>query len=326
MPSLWVRVSWILLALGSSAALPAGALPAYSNLIVFGDSIVDTGNTQDAILDLTFGTFDVTPASAGYFAGRFSNGPNVADYLNLAVEGSGALGSRFGGDNYSYGAARARAEGDPIPDLALQVGAYLGAVSGLADPGALYFLHIGGNDVRDIVQGGLTGAARQQVLDAAVGTITTQISLLAAAGAQHFLFAGVGDVGLIPETVALGAAAQAAGHQASLDLDAAIFAALPAGVMTFDTMALFDAVRSDPTAYGLPAGLIQTVSCLSGGTPPPGGAPTCSDYAFFDSVHPTAALHGVFAGALIASIPEPATVGLLVFGLLVLARRRLAIR
>ena len=313
-------VLFVLTAFALLGAAPAGALP-YANLIVFGDSIVDTGNTQSLILTLTFGSFDVTPAAAGYFAGRFTNGPNAADYLNLEIEGSGANGSRFGGDNYAYGGARARVDADPVPDLALQVGGYLGHVAGLADPDALYLLNIGGNDVRDIVLGGLSGAARQQVIDDAVSAITTQISLLQAAGATHILFAGVGDVGSIPETLAQGAAASAAGHQASVDMNAAILAALPGGVLSLDVMGLFEAVLADPGAYGLPLAIDTTVSCLSAAA-----GPACTNYAFFDDVHPTAPLHAILGSALIAAaaVPEPATGALLLLGMIALARARRA--
>jgi phospholipase/lecithinase/hemolysin len=297
---------------------PAAALP-YSNLYVFGDSLVDTGNTQHLLLGLSFGTFDVTPASQGYFFGRFTNGPNAADYLNLDIEGSGASGSRLGGDNYAYGGARARVDGDPVPDLAAQVSSFMSNVAGVADPNALYLVNIGGNDARDIVLNNLTGSARQQVIADAVSAISSQVSALQAAGAAHILVTGVADVGRIPEILALGAASSAAGHEAAIDLNAAIDAALPGSVLRLDVIALFETVLANPAAFGLPLAIDTTISCLSANA-----GPVCTNYAFFDNVHPTAALHQILGSALIAAaaVPEPGTLVLVFVGCAALARAR----
>ncbi len=46
----------------------ANALP-FSNLIVFGDSIVDQGNTQALVVGAFGPGADPAPASAGYFVG-----------------------------------------------------------------------------------------------------------------------------------------------------------------------------------------------------------------------------------------------------------------
>src|SRR4029453_12504788 len=94
-------------------AHPSWAL-SYSNLFVLGDSLVDAGNTQALVLALTGGATDVTPAAAGYYNGRFTNGINPADVMNLAVEGSQSVKSWVGGDNFSFGGARARTDGDFI--------------------------------------------------------------------------------------------------------------------------------------------------------------------------------------------------------------------
>ena len=86
------------------------------------------------------------------------------------------------------------------------------------------------------------------------------------------MVAGVGNVGGIPETIGFGQAAQDAGRTASEDFNAALFGALPAGVATLDTIALFDAVLPNPAAFGLPAGINITDACLLAGGAPPGGA------------------------------------------------------
>lgn len=294
----------------------ASALP-FSNLIVFGDSIVDTGNTQAAVVGAFGPGADPAPASAGYFGGRFTNGINPADVLNQEIEGTNAVGSIFGGDNYSFGGARARDDGDFLPDVLAQVGTYTAAVGGSIDPNALIMINIGGNDVRDIVIDGLVGAARQEVIDAAVSAIASSVSLLEAAGAQNILFVGVGDVGGIPELGLLGGTAPAEGRQASEDMNAAIQAALSPGVLFFDTISFFDEVVADPTLFGLPADINLADACV--GT---SASPACDGFAYFDTVHPTSELLQLLGNELITVVPEPGTGLLLMLGLAGLASGR----
>ncbi|MFK7896408.1 MAG: SGNH/GDSL hydrolase family protein [Myxococcota bacterium] len=288
----------------------------FSNLIVFGDSIVDTGNTQAAVVGAGFP--DPAPAGAGYFGGRFTNGINPADVLNNEIEGTNAVGSIFGGDNYSFGGARARDDGDFLPDVVNQVISYTTTLGGGGiDPNALIMINVGGNDVRDIVINGLTGAARQGIIDDAVTAISSAVSFLQLAGAQNILFTGVGDVGGIPEILALGGTAPVDGRQASEDMNAAIQAALPGDVTFFDTISFFDQVQANPAAFGLPVGINLTDACV--GT---ADAPTCTNYAFFDTVHPTTQLLQVLGAELVTVVPEPGTGLLMMLGLAGLASGR----
>lgn len=293
----------------------ASALP-FNNLIVFGDSIVDTGNTQAAVVGAGFP--DPAPAAFGYFGGRFTNGINPADVLNNEIEGTNAVGSIFGGDNYSFGGARARDDGDFLPDVVNQVISYTSSLGGGGiDPNALIMINVGGNDVRDIVIDGLTGAARQAVIDDAVNAITTAVGFLELAGAQNILFVGVGDVGGIPELGAIGGTAPADGRQASEDMNAAIQAALSPSVTFFDTISFFDQVQANPALFGLPAGINTTDVCI--GT---AGSPACTNYAYFDSVHPTTDLLQLLGNELITVVPEPGTALLMMLGLAGLASGR----
>ncbi len=297
--------------LGVASAAWAGPLtPAYSNLFVFGDSIVDTGNTQALVLGASGGANDVAPASLGYFEGRFTNGVNPADVVNQAIEGSNLTGSLSGGDNYSFGGTRARDNGDDIPDLMLQVQAYIDDVLGVADPNALHLINVGGNDIRDILIEGLNPA---ETIAAATTTIATQVSALQSAGARDVLFVGVGDVGAIPEIQPFGAEAVAAGRSLSTALNTAIEAALaPLGVDFFDSIAFFDELL--PTLEF--EGINTTDACLVSGMSDPSGPPTCNDFAFFDGVHPTTRPLQLLGTDIVASlVPAPATLALFSLGL-----------
>jgi phospholipase/lecithinase/hemolysin len=309
----WIRVLAAGAALALLAVSPALAVSSYSNLYVFGDSLVDAGNVSV----ITGGT---TPNPAqGYYNGRFSNGPVASDVVNAAIEGTLAAPSLTGGDNYAYGGARARNDGLSVPDVAAQVSSYLTNVGGLADPNALYLINAGGNDVFDILAGGSAPA----IISAAVTAIVTQVSVLQAAGAQYFLIAGVGNVGGTPGAISAGAGA--IGLLLSQQLTSSLFAALPSSpnILKYDTIALFNSVVANPAAYGLPVGINLTTACLASGSPDPSGPPSCNDYAFFDNTHPTTQVASILGNAwVVAAVPEPDTSSLLAIGLLVLALRR----
>jgi outer membrane lipase/esterase len=296
--------------LGMASATWAGPLSLfYSNLIVFGDSIVDTGNVQ--ALSLGGGGGDPAPASLGYFEGRFTNGQNPADVVNQAIEDANMTGSLLGGDNYSFGGARARADADGIPDLALQVQAYLG---GPVDTTALHLINVGGNDIRDILVNGLDPTS---TIAGATAAIASQVLALQGAGADEILFVGVGNVGGIPEIQPAGADAIAFGRFLSEQLNLAIWGALaPLGVDFYDTIGFFDDLL--PVLEG--EGVNTTEACLLSGLADPFGAPTCDGFAFFDTVHPTTRPLQLLGADIVdhlvpVQVPIPATFALFGLGL-----------
>ena len=300
------------------------ALP-FSNLFVFGDSIVDAGNTQALLVG--DGGPDPTPAAAGYFQGRFSNGPNYADLLGQQIIGSNLTPSLAGGSNFSFGGARARDAG-PIPSLGAQFGFFNASLGGSsADSDALYLINAGGNDIRDIVQNGLGGLPpAEQIIDDAVAAVINQISNLAALGADRFLVAGAGDVGAIPETLALGSDAVTVGRTYTEQFNDELLMALgmlglSIDLEFLDVLAIGDAIVADPEAFGLPADLNSTTPCLFVASDAPGGLlDGCTGFSFFDPVHPTTAVHSIIAQAAVEAIPTPSTLLLLGCGLLLMRR------
>lgn len=197
-------------------------------------------------------------------------------------------------------------------------------MGGVADANALYLINIGGNDVRDILLSNsdadpLNDLDPGTVITDSVTEIVTQISTLQLAGAQNFLVVGVGDVGAIPEIAPFGPVAQAQATGLSNALNAAIAGALPGSVDFFDTVALFNAVLSDPAAFGLPALIDLDTACQVAA---PADFPVCEDYAFLDPVHPTTQVLQILGDELIAAVPEPGTGLLVTFGLVGVALRR----
>ena len=100
-------------------------------------------------------------------------------------------------------------------------------------------------------------------------------------------------------------------------MNSAIQAALPSGVEFFDTIALFDAFALDPAAFGFPPGTDLTNACI--GT---ASAPTCTDFSFWDNVHPTTQVLQLLGDELVAFVPEPGTGLMMMLGLMGLSIRR----
>ncbi len=298
----------------SAAAAPAFAAQ-YSQLFEFGDSLVDAGNLQAALL--AAGQPSPTPAAAGYYQGRFTNGFTAADYVSQALTGAPAQASLLGGTDYAFGGALATTNGDAIPDLGAQVGLYAFVSGGTADPNALYLINAGGNDAFARIFGAPGAPTAQAVANA----IASNVATLAALGARSILVDNVGDVGATP--LAQGGGVGAAGTAFSRAIDRALHVALqalvlPAGtrLFEFNAIALGDRIVADPSAFGLPP-QNRTLPCIFAGA-----SPACIGFTFFDTVHPTTAIDEVFARGILATVPEPAALALFGLGALGLAARR----
>jgi phospholipase/lecithinase/hemolysin len=313
--------------MGAVAFTGAAQAAAFTNLYVFGDSLVDAGNTQLAVLGAGGG--NPNPSSSGYFQGRFTNGPDYTDLLSQNLFGSFTRASLAGGNNYSFGGALARNNGDGLPDLAAQVGMYFARSGGTADANALYVINVGGND--------LFAAASNPALipgfqSATINVITSQILALNAAGARNILVTGLPNVGGSPVITSQGVAAAAAARALSVNFNNAFQQSLngltlQAGttLFRFDYISFFDSVTANLSANGLPANLDTFTPCTT--AQPNNPAPDCTRYAFFDSVHPEARLQRLAYNQISAllGVPEPMTVSLFAAGLigLGLARRKI---
>ena len=300
-------------------ATSALALP-YSNLVVFGDSLADSGNNYLA----TGGAQTAVPLSGPtvpiypYASGRYSNGPVWTEYFANSL-GLGLAPSLLGGNNYAFGGARV-AGASPVPTLQQQVGLYLSANTVSAN--ALYVIEGGGNDARDVLDLVLSGQdPTQRIADYVLGMVD-MIGTLAGLGANHFLVWNITDLGLVPAVTAQGtAAAQGASSVVAYMnfLLTQALAALPGSIT--DDLILFDAyaglndIVANPAAYGLAD---ASTACAAD------GACDASQAFFWDGIHPTTAGHQVMARLAVAAIPEPATgllLGLAFLGLAATRRR-----
>jgi phospholipase/lecithinase/hemolysin len=129
-----------LFALVLTLCLPAAATAApFSQLVIFSGSLTDTGNFASVV-----GNFPPP-----YYNNRSTNGLNLADVfaesLGFNANPSLHLIGPPQGNNFAVLGALARGTGAAA--LSGQITAHLNTRGGSADPNALYFMFIGGNDV-----------------------------------------------------------------------------------------------------------------------------------------------------------------------------------
>lgn len=137
----WIQLPLISILLIGLSISPAVAAP-YNSLIVFGDSLSDTGNDLIA----SRGTIPASP----YYQGRFSNGPNYLDKLaqNLGLSSTPSLA---GGTNTAFGGARTnRQPFNPAFSILNQVQTYVSQTT-QADPHALFVLFGGANNLQNVI-------------------------------------------------------------------------------------------------------------------------------------------------------------------------------
>ena len=110
----------------------------FSELVIFGDSLSDTGNLASVRGDFPF----------PFFNNRVSNGPIMVDVLAelLGLEADPSLHLTGAPQGSNFAVASGTAGGTGVIDLSAQVQAFLAASSGEASPTALYLISIGGND------------------------------------------------------------------------------------------------------------------------------------------------------------------------------------
>jgi phospholipase/lecithinase/hemolysin len=310
----------------------AAAQTEYNELVVFGDSLSDTGNKY-AITG-----FANTPpyselldfflvADGPYTRGglHHSNGATwVEQYARprgLAGDVRPALRSQDKGRNYAYGGARARPGLPIIPNLnqqlPTQVDNFLADVNSNAPANALYLIFIGSNDIFDAVVAlsiDATGNLSNTVIQQAIVSIATEIGSLANAGATHFVVINAPDLGLTPAVKLVDAsisavdpnippglviAAATAFSEAFNGGLNAVVGAIP-GVEIINIFDTFQELVFDPQAFVLTN---STDSCV---TPeqPPYACTKPDDYVFWDGVHPSTAAHGIITDVVAEALAQ----------------------
>lgn len=324
----------VVLLTGTTGA--AWALP-FSNLVVFGDSLADSGN--NAILaDTYFGGARTAAPFTGplvptlpYAAGAtpaksdtYSNGPVWTQYFASTL-GMSLTPSLLGGNNYAYGGARVGSDVQ-VPSLQTQMGQYLQANTVSAN--TLYVIEGGGNDARDVITLYAAGKVQEatDMVTAYVQGVISMVAGLAGRGAEHFLLWNITDLGLAPAITAMGPAASAGASAIVAGMNQALSGALEANLpdSVLDDIVFFDAYNGLREIVANPADFGLTNASAACGASADCVANNAGDYFFWDGIHPTTAGQAVMAQLAVAAVPEPASWAL--FGLaflgLVASRRQ----
>lgn len=323
-------------ALAATVSTSAHAV-AFDQLVIFGDSLSDTGNNALALpplLGLPPGSTTPVPVPnppgnafiplLPYASGRYTNAGVWADTFAAAF-GVSAAPSLLGGTNFAAGGATTGPI-DPAlptfstypPGLLTQMAVFL-ATAGGASPGALYVIAGGGNNARATFDAIVFGGGNPAVLIPAgaiayANDVATMVDTLTEAGATKIVLWNTPDVGTTP--------AARSGGPAAIDLATTIAAAMNAqllatlggaglldDVMLFDIFALVQMVTGDPAAFDL-TNAVDACAQFSACILDPSG------HFFWDGIHPTAAGHAILARAMIAFVPEPGALALLAVALL----------
>ncbi|MGL4317756.1 MAG: autotransporter domain-containing protein [Pseudomonas sp.] len=273
----------------ASAALPVQAADSpYSTMIVFGDSLSDSGWFTDADGHVRF-TNRVGPT---YGAGE-AYGP-VAPMLlggQLGISEDEQQAANAGGNNWAVGGYRT----DQI--LATVNNNYLAANGFRADPSALYYLTGGGNDFLQnlVLTPGQAGTA--------AASFAASAQALQQAGARYIMVWLLPDISLTP-AAALNYPTQGLKDYISMlsqtynEALVSQLANINAEIIPLNVPLMLSEVLADPGRYGLASDMTATElvsTCFSGGSSCTenaiyginGSNPDPTKLLFNDGVHPT---------------------------------------
>lgn len=283
--------------------------PTFSQIILFGDSLSDTGNMRAAVNKKTGGLVDYPSGTFNYSDGRFTNSsdtdPGSATYVGVWQEQLARtfltlpvpITSADGGFNYAFGGARTKdgtheevavstdVFGDvtiTVDDMGKQMDDYF-ALNEI-DLDALYIVWGGGNDLRtdDSEENAIATASR----------ITALVARLAQAGARFIMIPNLPPVGNIPRyaqnptrIVALNFASIVFREELEADLTALQDDLAGQGLTpTFyrvDVWTNTIRIMTYPDRYGF-TNVSQSAQ---------GNSVDPDNYVYWDDVHPTTASH-----------------------------------
>lgn len=261
-----------------STSLSAHAAP-FSQIVVFGDSLSDTGNAYDQL-----GTLAMDPAD--YYMGRFSNGPVWVEYLAQQLQLAPPVANEVSsaGRNYAFGGAYTEGSGLVqlfINDIDEQVPDFINNDGGPTGDELIVVLG-GANDFFN----GQTNPATP------VNSLTDDITALYNAGGRHFLVANLPLLGQTPDN--RGTSNEAPYDARSTQFNSLLWTSLDnlettlpgAEFFRVDTEALITDAIQNPAAFGF-TNVTDPALGLTGIDP--------DTYLFWDGVHPTTQGHQLLA-------------------------------
>ena len=330
--------------LGACIANGAAA-QSFSNVIVFGDSLSDSGN--------------IAPTRSLPVGNSFTTNPDpVAAEIVAETFGANPKPSSAGGPNFAWGGACMNAASDQpcsmeysaVPHVATQISSHLTSRSNQADPNALYMIWGGANDIEQSITQrftqNLAGLANPQTRAATTALVlnaiqtdtiaaatanATHIVRLKQAGAQNIVVYNMPDIGLTPAAAAAEASIpnfRAIASGMSNAYNQVLYGGLRAsedGIIPMNIVGLFGEVAANPGTYGITnpppmtactSPSVSAVACVPEGAVPAGVTlPTWApgnnrNHLFSDARHPSGVGHEMIANATLATLAAPLQVSL----------------
>jgi phospholipase/lecithinase/hemolysin len=275
----------LLLTLMTSVVLSTKQPAPIQQLVVFGDSLSDTGVVYRA-------TNGLYPPNPPYYQGRYSNGRVWVEYL------AEALAIKQVNNFACGGATTVNGRENLVPGLLAQVQSFVQTTPQLSSS-ALYVLWAGANDY---LQGANTVAQP-------VDNIQQAIATLASKGARRFLVANLPDLGQIPATHNQASAARLSTltqqHNQSLRRSLKVLnqQSPDLQIVTLDSYALYQTAIANPSEFGFSQ---VKSACLA-------GARACGQpdqFLFWDDIHPTTRGHQILADSALKSLEAQAQLSL----------------
>jgi thermolabile hemolysin len=251
---------------------------AFSQMVVFGDSLSDVGNVNNQ-------TFGISPGS-GYWNGRFSNGPVWVESLATGLSLSVPTYSRGGGTDWAYGGAHTGPGSIThvfftFPNVQTQINNYLNANNPNANQ--LFVVWAGGND---FIDGGTDPSVP-------VTNTANEITSLANRGATNIVVPNLPLLGEVPRY--RGTASEASKNSLSSQFNAQLAttlanlkSSLHINIYPLNVQAFFSDVLANPSAYGFTN---ATSPAFNGST----SVSNPDQYVFWDDIHPTRIAHQLLA-------------------------------
>jgi phospholipase/lecithinase/hemolysin len=276
------------------------------NLVIFGDSLSDTGNT-------TLGTGGSLPNPDLYYQGRFSNGPIWVDALAQELGEPAVRPSLAGGLDYAFGGATLAYQNQPspfngFPRVSQQVGQYLAAHKAAGDD-----LIVGWGGANDFLESfsSPTGPINPTL---PADTLLTSLDALAQRGARQFIVPNLPPLGETPFIRGLGlpglstaADEWTAAFDAELGADVGNFKSGHPGttVVFLNVAGLFQQAAQPSNPFSFinttdPVGPLVPGSVFLAAVT----ATDPQDYLFFDGVHPTSRAHKLLGMEAAAAVLE----------------------
>lgn len=299
-----------LVVLFSTSSLVAGP---YSEIVTFDSSLTDNGNVQH-FLQTEYGLDLLGPPN---YDGRFTNGLVYVEYLAQMLGLPAPVASLKGGKNYSFGGAlagpgMAEVENFPPgwPNIGTEIDSYLSDYTPT------------GNELV-VISGGQNNFYQDSFFDedggdvaVPVGYMIDHITTLANAGVNNFLVGLLAPLGQLPSE--RGGPDEALFDQLAIDFNALLVSelddlesALSVDIAILDIHSIYSDMFVHPGDYGLTNVLDPA---LYGGS---SVVPNPDEYLFWDSGHPTTAVHAHLAEAAVEAlgvdailVPEPSTAAL----------------